>query len=167
MLRTRRLALRFVLIDKLLELAPGKHATASMAFPHTHDVFADHFPGKPVVPGVLLTEAMGQTAGWLIAATIGFDRWPLLVMIEQAKFRRLVAPDEDLRITAHLRSARDDTFAVDAGTTSGGDRVATARLIFHAFTFSLADAERDRFAQWAKHTFDHLGGPSALARREP
>ena len=86
--------MRFVLIDRILELEPGRRAVATVRFDAAHDVFADHFPGMPIVPGVLVTEAMGQTGGWLLAATHGFESWPLLVMISNAKFRRLVRPDE-------------------------------------------------------------------------
>lgn len=125
-------------------------------FPVDHPVFVDHFPGKPIVPGVLITEAMGQTAGWLIAASEGFEQWPLLVMIERAKFRRLVEPDEELRLEAAIRSAHDRTFILDVQATCGGDRVATARLVFQCFRFDLQDADRDAFKAWAQQTFAAL-----------
>ena len=56
--------MRFVLVDRFLSVEPGRAATALKTFRPEDPVFADHFPGFPVVPGVLLTEAMGQTAGW-------------------------------------------------------------------------------------------------------
>ncbi len=151
-----------MLIDKLLELDPGKRAVASVRFSHAHDVLADHFPGMPIVPGVLLTEAMGQTGGWLLASAFGFSRWPLLVMIERAKFRHFVAPDEELRLTADLRSARADTFEIDAEAHGSGRVVASARLAFHAFEFSLSDPNRDLFEAWARRVFRDIGGPLLL-----
>jgi 3-hydroxyacyl-[acyl-carrier-protein] dehydratase len=154
--------MRFVLIDRLLELEPGRRAVATMCFADAHDVFADHFPGMPIVPGVLLTEAMGQTGGWLLAATLGFESWPLLVMISSAKFRRLVRPDETLHLTASIRSGGSETFEIDAEARSGGHRVADARLVFRTFTFTLDDANRDQFRTWAKETFDRLGGAALI-----
>jgi 3-hydroxyacyl-[acyl-carrier-protein] dehydratase len=165
----RRPYLRFVLIDRLLELTPGKEATASVRFPRSLDIFADHFPGRPIVPGVLLTEAMGQTGGWLIAATLEFARWPLLIMIEHAKFRRPVEPEEALRVRAELRSTRNDIFSVDTELTSAGERVASAQLVFHASTLAIAAAARQQFTDWARQTFASLGGedllPTAIKRR--
>ena len=127
-------------------------------FPPTHDVFVDHFPGKPVVPGTLLAEAMAQTAGWLIGASDGFERWPFLVMIDQAKFRRVVGPDQDLQFIAEIQSAHDGHYVVVAETTSRGERVANAKLIFQSFVLDLADDHHRRLADWARQTFAILGG---------
>ena len=138
---------------------------ASASFSRLEDVLADHFPGRPIVPGVLVTEAMGQTGGWLLACTLGFSRWPLLVMIERAKFRRLVAPNEELRLTAELRSTRPDDFEIDAEARRNGHLVASARFAFHAFEFSLSGPERDRFQAWAERVFRDIGGPQLLPDR--
>lgn len=157
--------MRFVLIDRILELEPGTRAVATMRFDAAHDVFADHFPGMPIVPGVLLTEAMGQTGGWLLAATLGFESWPLLVMISNAKFRRLVRPDETLTLAASLRSGTTDTFEIETTAMVGEQRVADARLVFRTFAFALADAERDQFRAWARDTYARLGGPAIVPGR--
>jgi 3-hydroxymyristoyl/3-hydroxydecanoyl-(acyl carrier protein) dehydratase len=151
-------AVRFVLIDTLLELEPGKRARARKTFSPADDFLADHFPGLAIVPGVLITEAMGQTAGWLLASTLGFSRWPLLSMIQSAKFRRLVTPGEELLIDVSVRAARQDDFEIDAEAHVGGARTASARLYFHAFDVALAEGDADRFKAWAQSTFQALGG---------
>ena len=158
-----RYVLRFVLIDRLLALEPGKRASARADFSHAGDVLEDHFPGRPIIPGVLLTEAMAQTAGWLLASTLGFGRWPLLVMIDRAKFRRVVEPGEDLRLGAEIRSMHADDFAVDTEVRIGEELVADARLMFHAFDFALAGPDHERFEQWAHRIFLDIGGPQLLA----
>lgn len=124
--------MRFVLVDQFLSVEPGRGATALKTFPPEDPVFADHFPGLPVVPGVLLTEAMGQTAGWALATLLGPDRFPLLMMVERAKFRRLVRPGEEIRLEAELEETRGRTWAARTRASVGGERAAEARLVFHA-----------------------------------
>ena len=157
--------MRFVLIDKLIELEVGRRAVARMTFLQDEDVFLDHFPGFAVVPGSLITEAMGQAAGWLLASTLEFTSWPLLTMIDHAKFRRLVVPGDELRITVDLRSARDRDFEVAASASVGDARVADARLLFHAFDFRLPDGDRHRFMAWGREVFRQLGGEDLLGHR--
>jgi 3-hydroxyacyl-[acyl-carrier-protein] dehydratase len=153
----------FILLDQLVELRPGRDVVAAACFHADDPVFADHFPGRPIVPGVLLTEAMGQAAGWLLVATFGFARWPLLVMIDKAKFRRLVRPGDRLTIAARLRSTGADNFEADADIHVGDARVADARLVFHAFEFESDEPDDHRQLDWARATFARLGGARLLA----
>lgn len=155
--------MRFVLIDRIVALEPGVRAVAAKTFSGEEDFFQDHFPGFPVVPGTLLTEAMGQTGGWLLAATLGFSRWPLLNMIASAKFRRFVRPGEEIVLEAVVESARDEGFEVRAQAAVGGSRVADARLFFHGFSPASLPAEPGSLASWARETFQRLGGDSFLA----
>ena len=79
--------MRFVLVSRFLAVVPGRSASAVARFDPEDEFFADHFPGFPIVPGTLLTEAMGQAAGGMLVPVAGEGRWPLLAMIERAKFR--------------------------------------------------------------------------------
>jgi 3-hydroxyacyl-[acyl-carrier-protein] dehydratase len=127
---------------------------AVKTFSEGEDFLADHFPALPVVPGVLITEAMGQTGGWLLAESLageGQERgWPLLTMIDRAKFRRLVRPGEELRLTATLSTRSQDDFEVRAEAHVNDDRVADARLLFHTFAIPLTGEERARFDDWVR-----------------
>jgi 3-hydroxyacyl-[acyl-carrier-protein] dehydratase len=152
----------FVLLDRLLELRPGQDVVATVCWADSNPIFDDHFPGRPLVPGVLLTEAMGQAAGWLIAATLGFARWPLLVMIDGAKFRRIVRPGDPVIIRARLRSSGRDSFRATADMLVGDARVANATLTFHAVTFSSDGPDDRRHLDWARATFTTLGGTTLL-----
>ena len=153
--------MRFVLLDRLEIVEPGKRALAWKTFSPDDDYLEDHFPGIPVVPGTLLTEAMGQAGGWLLAEVFGYRRWPLLTMVDKAKFRRLVRPGEELAIEATVLSMHDSDFAVKAEATAGGERAADARFLFHAFDFPLAPAERERFDAWMRTARAELGRPRA------
>lgn len=153
--------MRFVLIDRLTHLVPGRSASAEMVFPPTLEEFADHFPGRPLVPGVLLTESMNQTAGWLILATTGFAALPLLVRIDRASFRRPVTPGESLTIVATLRSSSASSHEVLAEVRVDDDVVADARLLFHGAAVPTTPGSGDPLV-WARDVFLQLGGPAAL-----
>jgi 3-hydroxyacyl-[acyl-carrier-protein] dehydratase len=153
---------RFVLLNQLTEIERGRRARAQAAFPRDLELFADHFPGQPIVPGVLLTETMCQTAGWLIAATCEFSGWPLVVRIDRANFRRVVQPDEPLVIDATLTASRDETFEVNATVHAGDEPVADARLLFRLFRFDLTTERSAALEAWGRITFEQLKGPAAL-----
>ena len=154
--------MRYVLIDRLLELEPGRRAAAVKTFLPEEEIFRDHFPGFPVVPGSLLLEAMGQTGGWLLAGTLEFARWPLLNMVDNAKFRRWVRPGEEIRIEAAIRSMKESDFELTAEASVAGERAASARFLFHAFTLALAQGGGTAFAAWTRRTFESLGGMELL-----
>jgi 3-hydroxyacyl-[acyl-carrier-protein] dehydratase len=153
---------RFILLRELIEIERGQRARARAVFPSELELFADHFPGQPIVPGVLLTETMCQTAGWLIAATCEFSGWPLVVRIDRANFRRLVNADEPLVIEATLTASRDDTFEVSATLHAGGEPAADARLLFRLFRFDLTTERSAALDAWGRATFEQLNGPAAL-----
>lgn len=154
--------MRFVLLEHLTSIERGQRAEASTTFSPDLELFADHFPGQPIVPGVLLTEAMCQTAGWLIAASCDFSGWPLLVRIDRANFRRVVAPGESLSIEATLTASRDETYEVLGKITVGGETVADARLLFKLFRFDLSTEQSATLSAWGLTTFERLNGPAAL-----
>lgn len=93
----------FLLIDRVIELVPGQRIVAIKNVTINEPFFAGHFPGMPVMPGVLLLEAMAQ-AGAVLALKHGAnaDQVMYLAGIDQAKFRRPVTPGDQLRIEADM-----------------------------------------------------------------
>lgn len=93
-------------------------------------VFKDHFPGFPVVPGVLLTEMMGQAAAQcLLAERLPRGR-PMLVQIKSARFRDWVRPDQSVVLTAEIRSSRPEFATANCRAQVEGRQVASAELLF-------------------------------------
>src|SRR5436190_21297993 len=93
----------FQLIDRIVDLnLDEKKITVEAQVPAVHSIFEGHFPGFPIMPGVLLTEAMAQSSGWLILAVMKFARMPFLAKIEQSKMRGFVTPGQVLTIDAKL-----------------------------------------------------------------
>ena len=78
----------FQLIDRIVDLSLGDRKISTEAtVPTTSTIFEGHFPGYPLMPGVLLIEAMAQTAGWLVVAANKFERMAFLAAVKEAKFR--------------------------------------------------------------------------------
>lgn len=154
--------MRFVLLDELIRIERGHRAEARTVFPSSLPLFEDHFPGQPIVPGVLLTETMCQTAGWLIVATCDFAGWPLIARIDRANFRRIVTADEPLMIEATLTASRDETYEMQATVRAAGEAVADARLLFRLFRFDMTTERSEALDAWGRATFEQLNGPTAL-----
>lgn len=91
----------FLLIDRVVDIISGQSAVGIKNVTVNENFFQGHFPGHPVMPGVLIIEAMAQTAAVLVVETLGPDargRVVYFMSIDSAKFRRPVTPGDQLRI---------------------------------------------------------------------
>ena len=93
----------FELVDRIVRLSvPNGVVQAAARVPMQSPIFEGHFPDHPIMPGVLLIEAMAQTSGWIILALSKFERMPFLVGVTHAKLRNFVMPGTDLQLTAKV-----------------------------------------------------------------
>src|SRR3954466_9684144 len=103
MVRTRMRLEYFDMIDRVTLLdRSGKRIEATSVVPDASPVFEGHFPGHPLVPGVLLTETMAQASGYLVLGLMEFTHMPFLMAVDKARFRTFVGPGTVLAITASL-----------------------------------------------------------------
>jgi 3-hydroxyacyl-[acyl-carrier-protein] dehydratase len=87
----------FLLVDRILELEPGKRAVGMKNVTMNEDFFNGHFPGDPIMPGVLIVEHAAQVGGVLLLATTGNEgKLALFASIDEMKFRRTVVPGDQL-----------------------------------------------------------------------
>ena len=92
----------FLLVDRIVNLVPGATATGLKNVTFNEPHFTGHFPGAPVMPGVLIIESMAQTAALLVVATLGPDAEGKLVYfmsIDGARFRKPVVPGDSMLVT--------------------------------------------------------------------
>ena len=121
----------FLLIDRIIEMETGKRIVGIKNVTVNEPFFVGHFPNYPVMPGVLIIEAMAQTGGVLALRdeAIGSDKLVLFAAIEEAKFRRPVVPGDQLRLELEVLQ-RHTTFARMKGKAHvDGKLVAEAILI--------------------------------------
>jgi 3-hydroxyacyl-[acyl-carrier-protein] dehydratase len=122
--------MRFILVDKILEMEPGKRVRAEKTFSPDQDFFQDHFPGFPVVPGVLLTEMMAQTAGKALDAEKKPRGKAMLVSITKAGFREWMRPGQTAVMSAEIRANRDKYATATCSIEIDGEKICSAELLF-------------------------------------
>ncbi|TVR10901.1 MAG: beta-hydroxyacyl-ACP dehydratase [Salinarimonadaceae bacterium] len=126
----------FQMIDAVTALdAQAKTIAASSVVPAQSPVFEGHFPGHPLVPGVLLTETMAQASGYLILALTGFTHMPFLMAVDKARFRDFVGPGAELEVKAALEHEGSGYAATKAKIVSDGKTICDAQLRFRTMPF--------------------------------
>ena len=134
----------FQLIDRIVDVNLADRKIKSEAtVPAESTIFEGHFPGYPLMPGVLLIEAMAQTAGWLVVALNHFERMPFLAAVREAKLRTFVTPGQVLEIDAHLDHDGSGYAMVDAKIKAGGKLICDASVTLRVFDFPNAEMEKE------------------------
>ena len=130
----------FQLIDRIVDLNLGeKTITVEAQVPEKSTIFEGHFPGYPIMPGVLLTEAMAQSSGWLLLGLMKFERMPFLAMIKEAKMRGFVSPGQLLTIDAKIEHEGSGFAVTSARVRVGTELKCSADLTFRHVPFPHPD----------------------------
>jgi 3-hydroxyacyl-[acyl-carrier-protein] dehydratase len=119
----------FLLVDRVVELEPGKRAVATKQVSANEPQFTGHFPGRPIMPGVLMVEALAQTAG---IAVLTLDEYRgkigLFAGIDECRFRRMVLPGDALRLEVTVEKLRGMFGRVKAVASVDGEVAVEATL---------------------------------------
>src|SRR4026207_1705832 len=139
----------FQLIDRIVDINLADRKISSEAtVPTTSTIFDGHFPGFPLMPGVLLIEAMAQTSGWLVVAMNRFERMPFLAAVKDAKFRTFVTPGQMFSVNATLVHEGSGYAITKASIALGGKAICDAELTFRIMDFPNSEM-RDKMREMA------------------
>jgi 3-hydroxyacyl-[acyl-carrier-protein] dehydratase len=126
----------FQMVDRIVALDPAARLVrAHCQVPTASPVFEGHFPGHPLLPGVLMIETMAQTGGWLVLATLHFSRMPFLAQVKEAKLRTFVSPGQALEVEARLLHDGSGYAVVAASIGAADRRVADAEITYRVVPF--------------------------------
>ncbi len=138
----------FQMIDRIEAVdLKARTLSARSVVPSKSPVFEGHFPGMPLVPGVLLIETMAQASGFLVLGATNFAAMPFLMCVDGAKMRTFVEPDAVLDIEAFLEHEGSGYAVTKAKISSAGKKVCDAQLKLRTMPFDqvpLADIVRKR-----------------------
>ena len=148
----------FQLIDRIVDISVADRRISTEAtVPTTSTVFEGHFPGFPLMPGVLLIETMAQTSGWLVVAMNRFERMPFLAAVKDAKFRMFVTPGQKLSVNATLDHEGSGYAVTKASIALGGKPICDAVL-----TLRIMDFPSDEMRLKMRETATLVGFPAEV-----
>ena len=160
--------MKFILVDRIESIEPGKRIVTVKALTLAEEYLADHFPAFPVMPGVLMLEALVQSAAWLVRVEQDFANSVIvLASARNVRYANFVQPGRKLRCELEAVSIDSDSAKFKGVGLVDGNQAVSARLELKCF--NLADragylAESDAsIIKDMKKQFELVGGPAAMA----
>jgi len=132
----------FLLVDRVLECYPGKSIIALKNLTINEQFFQGHFPGKPVMPGVLMLETLVQAGGWLIRQSEDFAHSAILLKeVRAIRYNSFVSPGNTLKVDLTVRKQEGSLWDFNASGTVNGASAVSARLFLEAFNLGDRNSE--------------------------
>jgi 3-hydroxyacyl-[acyl-carrier-protein] dehydratase len=130
----------FQLIDRIIDLNLNDLTIRVEAnVPTESTIFEGHFPGRPLMPGVLLIESMAQASGWLIIGRTRFEKMPFLAALKEVKLRTFVTPGQALVVSAKITHEGSGFTLTEAEVRVDGKMICSAEITFRVVNFPEGD----------------------------
>jgi 3-hydroxymyristoyl/3-hydroxydecanoyl-(acyl carrier protein) dehydratase len=107
--------MRYLLVDRITALDPGNEIAGVKNVAMSEDFLEFHFPKNPIMPGIMLLEAIVQLSGWLEAASSNFAKWFLVSKVLKCNFYGFVLPGDQVRLSVHVKDAPSQDLKVYGG----------------------------------------------------
>lgn len=157
--------MRFLLIDRIVELEPGSRARGFRLLRPEADYYLDHMPGYPIEPAALILESMAQLGGRLVQRSVevarGEEVLPMVASVSGAEFKRPARPGDRLDLTATVMSIRSTGARVQATAAVDGRDVAAARITYVLVgsannVIGIGTDELNQVREWGRETWAKL-----------
>lgn len=153
--------MRFCLVDRIVDLRAGESIAAIKNLTCAEEYLADHFPGFPVMPGVLMVESLVQAGAWLMRYTEDFEYSAILLKEARAiRFNNFVHPGQTLHVECQVQKRSDTEYTMKGVGTVEGESAISARLTLEQFNLATRDAKLaasdQRRITWLRETFNAL-----------
>lgn len=158
--------MRFLLIDRITELVPHKSISAVKNLTLAEEYLADHFPGFPVMPGVLMLETLVQAGGWLIRQSEDFAHSAILLKeVRAIRYNNFVSPGNTLKVDMTVRKQDGPIWDFNGSGTVNGNSAVNARVILEAFNLGdrnpeMKSSDDERRATY-RNIFQQIWKPTA------
>jgi 3-hydroxyacyl-[acyl-carrier-protein] dehydratase len=157
----------FQMIDRIAALDVGERTVRSVcSVPKESTIFEGHFPGYPLMPGVLQIECMAQTCGWLVIAINRFAAMPFLIAVKEAKFRSPVLPGEELEFEGKIIHEGSGFTVGEAKGRRQGRTICEAHITYRVMPFPNAEL-RQAMVEWGERIHVPVRDFSDEASKEP
>jgi 3-hydroxyacyl-[acyl-carrier-protein] dehydratase len=159
---------QFNLVDRIVEM-DGETARSRRALTLAEDYLADHFPGNPVMPGVLMLESLIQTASWLVRVRTDFTKSVVFPReVRNVRYSSFVTPGETLEVEVKLTGSEADTFSFKGEGRVAGRPTVSARLALAAYNLRDTRPEMaptdEYIIKCLEERWRTIGGPEALEK---
>lgn len=144
--------MRFSQLDKITALEKGKSIHAVKCLALSEEYLQDHFPRFPVMPGVLMLEAMFQASSWLVRASTKFAYSSVALReTKSLNFQGFVQPGNSLDVVAEIKSVEENVFNLKVSGSINGEKATKGRLIVEAYNLAERDGVDEAIDRYMNH----------------
>jgi 3-hydroxyacyl-[acyl-carrier-protein] dehydratase len=159
--------MRFQLVDRVLELDPGKRIVVSKVLSRAEEYLGDHFPKRPIMPGVMMLQVCVEAGMWAVRAGGAAPYGAVLTEVRNIRYGNLFEPGNEMRAEVTVLSAEDGRWKMKAEGFVGDARVISARMVLAPVAVEVDGRPLDRVAAKVKASLDErwaLLAPKSVAQ---